>query len=122
MKKLFVLFLIIAYSTSAQTISITDIDFQSTDTLKGEYTARAGQPYLFIASEFGKGQVTEGVKLDSISDFLIKEIVLVYSKYRKAQRFNQAKLNESRWSNLLKDYPSLFVNGSTNYRNVCQEV
>src|SRR5437773_1977906 len=99
MRVLFFISFLISITGNAQTKSIEDIDFRSTDTLKGPYAVESGQSYLFIASGFGTGQVSAGAKLDSISNFLIKDIVLVYSKYHKAQGFNQAKLNDSRWSN-----------------------
>src|SRR5687768_11487636 len=111
-----------AFFLTAQTVSLEDIDFAPTDTLQGSYAIKAGNPYVFIASAFGAEEITKTASLDSISGFLIREIVLVYSRYHKAENFNQARLNEARWNNLLKTYPTLFQHGIARFRNVCQDV
>jgi hypothetical protein len=119
--KFSVIFIFLAFLIKGQKKSIAEIDFLPTDTIDRPYTVTVNQPYIFIASSFGSDRILQGTKLDSISDFLIKEIVLVYSRYHKSENFSQSKLNDARWNNLLKDYPQLFQNGTTRYKNICQD-
>jgi hypothetical protein len=95
--------------------------FITSDTIKGYYHVNE-QPSIFIASAFASEKVVSTTKLDSVRNFLIREIVLVYSRYHKSENFKQAPLNEARWNNLLSEYPTLFENGTTHYRNICQDL
>ncbi len=104
----------------AQPTSHLDLDFDQADTLRRRYTPRKSGKYLFISSKFGSDEVVSGARLDSLSEFQIQRIDLVYSLYHKAGNFNQTKLNDLRWDHLIKQYPSLFTSGSTHFHNVCQ--
>jgi hypothetical protein len=116
--RLFVFFAAFTTSIRAQIFTLPEI---ITDTIPGSYAVRLNQPYIFIASSFGSEKIENNQRLDSVSGFYISEIVLVYSAYRKAGQFDQARLNKTRWENLGKTYPSLFLNGPTRFANVCQE-
>jgi hypothetical protein len=112
---------ILTLSARSQTLTIGQIAFAPTDTLQGAYKPAKGRDHIFIASRFAKETVDQHKALDSVSGFLITEIVLVYSQYRKSDNFSQDKLNRGRWTNLLARYPSLFQSGTTVFRNVCQD-
>jgi len=111
----------IPFLSEAQTTDIADVQFSKTDTVGGAYNI-GSTPHLFISSGFGSSQISKTASLDSISGFRITEIVLVYSRYHKKEDFNQTALNQMRWTNLLQTYPSLFQNGTTVFKNVCQDV
>ena len=101
-------------------IKYDHIVFSVSDTVQGAYKPGTKTKYLFIASRFGSAEVDPSSALDSVSGFLIREIVLVYSRYKQSDNFSQARLNRARWENLLRSYPQLFQSGTTQYGNVCQ--
>lgn len=103
-----------------QPTNISQISYTLDDTVQGAYKPRAKQQHLFIASRFGSPDVDPSRALDSVSGFLINDIVLVFSKYKQSDNFSQARLNAARWENLLKSYPQLFQSGTTKYGNICQ--
>ncbi len=119
-KDLFKLLFIISLTLKGQPASVNDLEFRLSDTVKGAYKANQSRKHIFIASKFGSSEVEQSRALDSVSGFLISDIVLVYSKYKQSNDFNQAKLNRARWENLLAKYPSLFQSGTTAYGNICQ--
>jgi hypothetical protein len=104
----------------AQTHQFSELSFKSTDSIKGTYHADKLKKFIYVTSKFGSDEVKQLNQLDSISSFFISKIVLVYSEFHKAEKFNQAHLNLNRWQNLYKTYPSFFNTGLTSYQNVCQ--
>jgi len=48
--------------------------------------------------------------LPTIENKLIRKIVLVYTKEKLSEHFNQQLLNKNRWKQLLNDYPQLKIN------------
>jgi hypothetical protein len=105
---------------AAREISVSELEFKLSDTVNGAYKPQKNIKHIFIASKFGSPVVEQSKVLDSISGFLITDIVLVYSKYKYSDNFSQSKLNRARWENLLKKYPSLFQSGTTKYGDICQ--
>jgi hypothetical protein len=89
------------------------------DTVQGHYSSRTSA-HIFIASAFSSDHVDTDARLDSVKDFVITGIELVYSGYRKVADFRQHELNNRRWQNLERIYPSLFVNGTAQCRSICQ--
>lgn len=114
------LFFLSALACRAQPATFNEVAFLPEDTIQNAYTVKQNQLYVFIPSRFGKHEIGDIPVLDSIKTFLVKDVVLVYSMFRKSDQFNQTRLNEKRWTNLLEQYPEVFRNGPTKYHNVCQ--
>ena len=114
MKGLFIILSILHFGLRGQPSGVGDLVFLLDDTVQGAYLPKKDR-HLFIASKFGSPEVQKSKALDSVSGFLIREIVLVFSQYRQSDNFSQQKLNRDRWDNLLKQYPSLFQSGTTRY-------
>jgi hypothetical protein len=112
--------LLLVASARAQNPGLEEINFERADTIQGIYQASHNRPYVFIATSFGSNALEKVASLDSVSGFLISEVVLVYSEFRKAESFSQQKLNAARWQRLFREYPGIFSTGNTRYRNVCQ--
>lgn len=114
------IWLILPLVVWSQPTTHLDLDFDRPDTIQRAYSPIGSRNFIFIASKFASDEVVSGARLDSLSDFQIQRIDLVYSLYHKSGNFNQTKLNDSRWDHLIQQYPALFTSGSTHFHNICQ--
>src|SRR4051812_18668315 len=119
-KNLLKILCLLTFALRGQPVAVNELEFKLSDTVNGAYKPRKNSKHIFIASKFGSPTIEQSKVLDSVSGFLITDIVLVYSRYKYADNFSQAKLNRARWENLLKKYPSLFQSGTTKYGDICQ--
>lgn len=118
MKKLLLGFLfLIGLSLSAQAPAFEEMEFEA-DSSTSAYKSN-GKYFAFIKSKKGNNGMPKTSTGDSIKNFQITDIVLVFSELNAGAIEERENANRERWENLLKTYPEFFQ-FSTLYKNHCQ--
>jgi|LakMenE01Jun11ns_1017448.scaffolds.fasta_scaffold9958801_6 hypothetical protein len=110
----FLFFYSIATQAQAPTFDEMNFDLDSSST-----AYKPAKNYVFTKSKKGSGAMVKVNTIDSIANFPVNEIVLVFSETSPEDINDRETSNQERWENLLKTYPAIFQ-FSTVFKNHCQ--
>lgn len=103
-------------TSNAQAPAFEEMNFD----LDSSTTAyKPAKNYVFTKSKKGSGAMAKVSSIDSVANFPVNEIVLVFSETSSEDINDRETSNQERWENLLKTYPAIFQ-FSTVFKNHCQ--
>jgi hypothetical protein len=105
----FSLLMLFGVSLSAQVVSI-DYVLNAPVVSVPKVKIPKGDSILTLAFDFGKSEIEDEKKMDSLRKYYIGEIDLVYTEYRQSETFSQGNLNRERLEFLKSKVPFIFEN------------
>lgn len=105
----FFLLFLLGISLPAQVVSI-DYILGAPVTMVPKVQVPKGDSVLTLDFDFGKSEIVDEKKMDSLRKYYIARIDLVYTQYRQSETFSQGDLNRQRLEFLKSKVPFIFEN------------